>query len=67
MQDPQAANKVVRHLVTVAAIRPDGLALIASGLSVGDEVIDAGTGWLDADATITRATPPAPRATEAKP
>ncbi|MBL8788696.1 MAG: efflux RND transporter periplasmic adaptor subunit [Deltaproteobacteria bacterium] len=67
MQDPQAANRVVRHLVTVAAIRPDGLALIASGLSVGDEVIDAGTGWLDADATITRATPPAPRATEAKP
>lgn len=75
-RDPRAANKVLRHPVSVAAIRPDGLALIASGLAVGDEVIDAGTGWLDADATILvataptspAATPPAAlRPTEARP
>ena len=45
-------GKIVARPVTVARVRPDGLALIAGGLDGVTEVIDAGTAWLDADATV---------------
>lgn len=46
------AGKIVARAVTIARVRPDGLVLIASGLDGVKEVIDAGTAWLDVDATV---------------
>ncbi len=46
------AGKLVARPVTIGRVRPDGLVTIASGLEGVSEVIDAGTAWLDADATV---------------
>jgi hypothetical protein len=50
--DPAHEGRVLRKAVTLARIRPDGMALVADGLAGIDRVIDAGNAWLDADARI---------------
>lgn len=50
--DAANAGQIVAKKVTVARVRPDGMALIASGLDGVSEVIDAGNAWLDSAATI---------------
>jgi len=50
--DGTNAGQVVAKKVTIARIRPDGMALIASGLDGVSEVIDAGNAWLDSAATV---------------
>lgn len=52
LPDATTAGQVVAKKVTIARVRPDGMALIASGLDGVSEVIDAGNAWLDAEATI---------------
>jgi RND family efflux transporter MFP subunit len=46
------SHAVTRREVIVREFRPDGKALIASGLEGVDAVIDAGQAWLDATATV---------------
>lgn len=48
----EGSDRVRRREITVHALRPDGMAVVAAGLDGVAAVIDAGSAWLDEEARV---------------